>query len=75
LISVSLAAALPRLASQDRPDEEVESSPLYLPPFLARPTESSIFISAMCGANPTEAVLEYREESADWLAPEQYSVP
>lgn len=41
--------------------------PLFLPPFLARPTEKSIFISALNGNQPSKAIIEVREENTiEW---------
>jgi hypothetical protein len=77
LISVSVASALRHLAAQDQTDDAAGHSPFYLPPFLALPTGTSIVISVMNGAQPVEAVLEYRAEGADaWKSfGESRSVP
>lgn len=43
-------------------------SALLLPPFLTRPTETSIRITALNGDQPVEAAVEIRREGAtDWL--------
>ncbi len=64
VITASLAAVL---SSEDRAATALATEPFYLPPFLARPTEKSIFISALNNSQPAEAVLEVRrEKSKDW---------
>jgi hypothetical protein len=64
-VTASLAATLAPLATTSHAAALPGKSPLYLPPFLARPTENSIFISALSNADPVEAVVEFRQESAD----------
>jgi 3',5'-cyclic AMP phosphodiesterase CpdA len=75
VLTASVAAAL---SSEDRAASPPATEPLYLPPFLARPTEKSIFISALNHSQPAEAALEVRRESGrDWepRGPAQKAAP
>lgn len=51
--------------------ETQAESHLYLPPFLARPTDTSIFISALANTQSVDAHLEIREaKNVDWDRPQ-----
>ena len=63
--SVALAWSRSPLGAQ----EVVGNSPFYLPPFLARPTTQSIFISVLTNQLPVEAKLEYRKVSDEAWKP------
>ena len=66
-VTASLAVTLSPLAMSSHAAESPAKSPLYLPPFLARPKEDSIFISALSSDGPVEAVIEVRPVNAtEW---------
>ena len=66
-LAAALAANVPSLGAADQPASAVATPPLLLPPLLARPTETSIRISALNGDQPVEAAVELRREDAnDW---------
>ncbi|MDA1272741.1 MAG: metallophosphoesterase [Verrucomicrobia bacterium] len=66
-ITATLAATNSPFGIKAYAAAELSHSPLFLPPFLSRPTERSIFISALNNNQPSEAVIEVRKENAtDW---------
>ena len=66
-LTAALAAAVPSLSAADSGGGAAALSPLSLPPLLARPTETSIRISALNGDQAVEAAVELRREGAkDW---------
>ena len=66
-LTAALAAAVPSLGAADQPAGAGATPPLLLPPLLARPTETSIRISALNGDQAVEAAVEFRREGAtDW---------
>ena len=61
-ITASFASTIPPFAKNSHAAALPKPSPLYLSPFLSRPTEKSIFISALNNNRPSEAVIELRKE-------------
>jgi len=62
-VTATLASSLSPCATRGATADSLPPSPLFLPPFLARPTERSILISALNGDQPGEGVVEVRRES------------
>ncbi len=61
-LSAALAASVRSLSAADLATTAVATQPLFLPPLLARPTETSIRISALNGDREAEAAVELRRE-------------
>lgn len=69
-LTATLASTLPPLSKQCHAADSSTPSPLYLPPFLSRPTTQSIFISALNSSRPSEALLEIRKKgTTTWDRP------
>ena len=62
-ITASLASTIPPFAKKIHAATSPKPSPLYLLPFLSRPTEKSIFISALNNNKPSEVIIELRKEN------------
>jgi len=66
-LAAALATSSPALAATNPPAERQPESLLFLPPFLSRPTETSIRISALNNSQAAEAVIELRKDGlGDW---------
>lgn len=66
-MAATLSAASSALAAGDAPIDSQLEKPLYLPPHLSCPTETSIRISALNNAHARDAVIELRKEGQhDW---------
>ena len=68
-IAASIAASGTALAATHAPaDPQAQAeSPLLLPPFLSRPTQTSIRITALSSKPPAEAAIELRRDAkANW---------
>jgi 3',5'-cyclic AMP phosphodiesterase CpdA len=61
--SAAVSAAVALSGNALHPQDSSPKAVFYLPPFLARPTENSIFISVLTNDKPVEAILEYRRQS------------
>lgn len=65
--SAAVAATLAAGGSLPAATDPRAESPLLLPPFLSRPTETSIRVTALNHQQPAEAEIEVRREGAgDW---------
>ena len=66
-LTASLATTSPSLSAADLAAGAGAKPPLFLPPLLTRPTQTSIRITALNGDQPVEAAVELRREDAkDW---------
>src|SRR5262245_35409437 len=69
-IAASLAASSPALPATPGPAHPLPQaeSALLLPPFLSRPTQTSLRITALSRKPPVETALELRREGqGDWM--------
>jgi 3',5'-cyclic AMP phosphodiesterase CpdA len=64
VFTASLASTISPIATRLHAADSLPSPPLFLPPHLSRPTAKSIFISALNGDQPAEAVVEVRQATA-----------
>ena len=66
-VTATLASTIAPLATKSFAAVTLSKPPLLLPPFLSRPTEKSILISALNGDQPGEAFIEVRKENTlEW---------
>jgi predicted phosphodiesterase len=64
-LAASIATCGPALAATNAPANPQSESPLFLPPLLSRPTETSIRITALNSKLPAEAAIELRKDGAN----------
>jgi predicted phosphodiesterase len=66
-LAASIATSSPALAATNAPANPQAESPLFLPPLLSRPTETSIRITALNSKLSAEAAIDLRKDGkANW---------